>query len=59
MNAGGSGRESAQFAVQVLSGELQPREGSTPYVVVGNYGIVVVALLVVVFGFARRRRTCN
>ena len=50
---------SAQFAVQVLSGELQPREGSTPYVVVGNYGIVVVALLVVVFGFARRRRTCN
>jgi apolipoprotein N-acyltransferase len=37
---------SPQFAVHALDASIQPRAGATPYVLYGNY-LVVVALLLV------------
>ena len=50
--------EAPQFKVAALTGEIQPRQGMTPYARVGN--VLVVSLIVVMLAgaalFARRRR---
>ncbi len=47
-----------QFAAHVLSGEMQPRTGSTPYVSIGNKGFLLLALLMLIGAlFLQRRRT--
>lgn len=38
-------KTSPQFTTHVLTGVVQPRSGSTPYVIWGNYPVVVLALL--------------
>jgi apolipoprotein N-acyltransferase len=47
---------SPQFEVHVLSGEVQPRQGATPYVRVGNAAFLVLAGLMVALGVLRVRR---
>jgi apolipoprotein N-acyltransferase len=41
-----------QFQPGVLTGTVAPREGSTPYMRVGNWPVVVLSLLAVVLGLA-------
>jgi apolipoprotein N-acyltransferase len=43
-----------QFRTGVLQGEVQPREGTTPYVLLGNWPVVLGALLMLGFGGGRR-----
>lgn len=47
---------SPQFEVHVLTGEVQPRQGATPYVRVGNAGFLVLAGGMVVLGVMMVRR---
>jgi apolipoprotein N-acyltransferase len=46
-----------QFQPAVLTGEVQPREGSTPYVRVGNVPIVLASWLVLAIGALAWRRS--
>ena len=48
---------SPQFEQAVVSGEVVPREGSTPYVIWGNWPVVVLSSAIVLglFVFGRRR----
>ncbi len=45
-----------QFAVQVLKGEIQPMQGSTPFARFGNTPAMALALLILVAVIAWRRR---
>ncbi len=45
-----------QFRPGVLTGELQPRTGDTPYVRAGNLPVVSLAVLALAIGAWRRRR---
>ncbi len=45
---------SPQFQVHVLSGEVQPRAGATPYVRVGNAAFLALAGLMLLAGLRRR-----
>ncbi|MBI5450933.1 MAG: apolipoprotein N-acyltransferase [Gammaproteobacteria bacterium] len=45
-----------QFAEAVLSGEIQPRQGATPYVIMGNYPAVTGAGLMLALVVVLRRR---
>ncbi|MCC6207843.1 MAG: apolipoprotein N-acyltransferase [Gammaproteobacteria bacterium] len=45
---------SPQFEVHVLSGEVQPRQGATPYVRVGNAAFLVLAGAMLLVGLRRR-----
>jgi len=47
---------SPQFEVHVLSGEVQPRQGSTPYVRMGNVAFLVVAGVMLGLGVLLVRR---
>lgn len=47
---------SPQFKVHVLSGEVQPRQGSTPYVRAGNAAFLVLAGVMLMVGAMRVRR---
>ncbi|MCC6302938.1 MAG: apolipoprotein N-acyltransferase [Gammaproteobacteria bacterium] len=47
---------SPQFEVHVLSGEVQPRQGATPYVRVGNAGFLVLAGFMIAIGLLRARK---
>ncbi|WP_321529336.1 apolipoprotein N-acyltransferase [Sedimenticola selenatireducens] len=50
---------SPAFQQHVLSGEIIPMQGATPYVRIGNWGVVLFSCLVVggaLFRFRRRRR---
>ncbi|WP_245621704.1 apolipoprotein N-acyltransferase [Sedimenticola selenatireducens] len=50
---------SPAFQRHVLSGEIIPMQGATPYVRIGNWGVVLFSCLVVggaLFRFGRRRR---
>jgi apolipoprotein N-acyltransferase len=44
---------SKQFETDVIEGSVQPRTGSTPYVIAGNYPILVVTILLLLFPFMR------
>lgn len=47
-----------QFVAHVLSGEVQPRAGATPYVIVGNKAFLLLALLMLLAAvFVQGRRT--
>jgi apolipoprotein N-acyltransferase len=46
----------AQFEVEVLTGRIAPRAGATPYVVWGDWPVVVVMLFLLVAPWARSRR---
>jgi apolipoprotein N-acyltransferase len=37
---------STQFQTDVVAGEIQPRQGSTPYIRLGNYPMLVILLLI-------------
>jgi apolipoprotein N-acyltransferase len=50
-------KRSPQFATQVLSGTAQPMQGATPYVHVGNYGVLTLILLSLAWASYLRRRT--
>ncbi len=51
---------SPQFEVFVLSGSLQPRSGATPYVLAGNYPLLVLLLSSLLTAvFLRRRQICH
>jgi apolipoprotein N-acyltransferase len=41
---------SAQFREEIVSGTVEPRSGATPYVRLGNYPVLGLALLALVFG---------
>lgn len=45
---------SPQFRIHVLSGEVQPRQGSTPYVRTGNAAFLLLAGLMMIIGLRRR-----
>jgi apolipoprotein N-acyltransferase len=47
--------QSPQFQAQVLNGEVQPRQGVTPYVQLGNWPVVLLCLGIVAAGWLRRR----
>jgi apolipoprotein N-acyltransferase len=47
--------QSPQFQAQVLNGEVQPRQGATPYVHLGNWPVVLLCLGIVAAGWVRRR----
>lgn len=47
-------QQSPQFETAVISGEIQPRTGSTPFVVWGNYPILVLFILAGLFLYRRR-----
>jgi apolipoprotein N-acyltransferase len=47
--------QSPQFQAQVLNGEVQPRQGITPYVQLGNWPVVLLCLGIVIAGRVRRR----
>jgi apolipoprotein N-acyltransferase len=46
---------SRQFVADTIGGEVQPRRGATPYVVWGNWPVVIAGLLVVLAVAWRRR----
>ena len=48
-----------QFEPSVLTGRVQPREGVTPYVRVGNWPIVLVSCLALAMAAWRWRRTVH
>jgi apolipoprotein N-acyltransferase len=49
---------SPQFETHVLTAEIHPRAGSTPYVRIGNAAVVVLAVLLLIAGsFSARRQT--
>ena len=57
INADGTLRASApQFAPAILEGEVQPREGITPYVRFGEWPFLALSLLILVFCFYRKER---
>jgi apolipoprotein N-acyltransferase len=47
---------SPQFQPFVLIGEAQPMQGTTPFVRYGNWAVITVALLALVFAAASARR---
>jgi apolipoprotein N-acyltransferase len=47
---------SPQFKVHVLSGEVQPRQGATPYVRAGNWVFLVLAVVMLLVGVLQVRR---
>ena len=58
IGADGTLRASApQFAAAVLQGEVQPREGVTPYVRFGEWPYAALSLLIFTFCLNRRRKT--
>lgn len=58
INADGTLRASApQFATAILEGEVQPREGITPYVRFGEWPFITLSLLILVFCLYRKERT--
>jgi apolipoprotein N-acyltransferase len=49
-----------QFKVSVLNGEIQPRQGATPYVLMGNWPVISgICLALLVSGLRVRRSTLN
>ncbi len=48
--------QAPQFELTVLTGEVEPRSGSTPYVVIGNWLAIGLAVLMLATGLAIRRR---
>ncbi len=46
----------AQFEVEVLTGRIAPPAGATPYVVWGDWPVVVVMLFLLVAPWAQSRR---
>jgi apolipoprotein N-acyltransferase len=50
-------REAPQFAVAAISAIIQPMQGETPYVVLGNYAIVLFALVVLFIVALRSRQS--
>ena len=49
-------QQGPQFETVALNVDVVPRKGSTPFVMVGNWLVVVIALLMLVFGWTRRLR---
>ncbi len=47
------------FSVATLRGEIQPMAGMTPYAIVGNYAVVILALLLLVLAVGWRFRRGN
>ncbi len=47
---------SPQFRVHVLSADVQPMQGATPYTVVGDWAAVVLAIVLLVTAWAGARR---
>lgn len=48
-----------QFVPTVLTGEVEPRTGATPYVVVGNAAAVAIALLLLLAAWVGSRQSCG
>ena len=46
---------SQQFAEAVLTGEVEPLAGATPFARWGNAAVILVASLMLLFGVARQR----
>jgi apolipoprotein N-acyltransferase len=46
-----------RFKVAVLTGKVQPRTGLTPYARVGNWPVMLICLLGVVYVALRKRRS--
>lgn len=58
INADGTLRAFApQFALAILEGEVQPREGITPYVRFGEWPFIALSLLILLFCFYRKERS--
>ena len=58
IDADGTVRASApQFATAILVGEVQPREGVTPYVRFGEWTFALFFLLILMFCFYRREKS--
>lgn len=47
--------QSNPFVAEVLQGKLQPMQGSTPYVLAGDWPIVIFAILLLIIGFVITR----
>lgn len=57
IGADGTLRASApQFATAILEGEVQPREGITPYVRFGEWPFIALSLLILTFCLYRRKK---
>lgn len=51
--------EAPQFQVAALSGDIQPREGMTPYAYAGNYPLVILVTGMLIASFLARRRASD
>ena len=49
-------RQAPQFAVAAITAEIQPMQGETPYVMFGNYAIVLYALVILMIAAIRSRQ---
>ena len=60
LNADGTVRDSApQFATATLEGEVQPRQGVTPYVRFGEWPFGLISLIILIFCFYRPNKPSN
>ncbi len=49
-------RVAPQFQQTVLTGEIEPRQGATPFVRVGNYAVILICAALLALVYWRRRR---